>query len=69
MKAAFSFHYKGNPVATTCHGESPWRLDETLVLRPKLHPFPEYDAVEWVLWFENDGNAPSGILSDIWDAD
>ncbi|MBQ2748980.1 MAG: alpha-galactosidase [Clostridia bacterium] len=69
MKAAFSLNYKGNPVATTCHGESPWRLDETLVLRPKLHPFPEYDAVEWVLWFENDGSEPSGILSDIWDAD
>ncbi len=32
-----------------------------------LKHYPEFDAVEWVTWFENTGSKPSKILSRIYD--
>ncbi len=29
--------------------------------------FPEYDAVEWLSWFENTGSEDSKIISELWD--
>ena len=31
--------------------------------------YPDYDACEWVTWFENTGDAPSGIISELNDCD
>ena len=68
MKAAFSFQYGSMEVATTAHGEMPWSLDNKLTVTPKITEYPEFSATEWVLWFENRGEEPSDVISDLWDA-
>lgn len=68
MKAAFSFRYGSVEAATTAHGESPWSLDNRLTVTPKITEYPEFDATEWVLWFENPGEEPSDMISNLWDA-
>lgn len=31
--------------------------------------YPDFDAYEWVTWFENTGNEPTEIISDLYDCD
>ena len=75
----FSFLYNGlsfwslNPaVRTERRGDglvSEYTLPDGLKATNILREYPEFDAYEWVTWFENTGDAPSGILSEVYDCD
>ena len=64
----FSFSYNGRRFEPTGEGHS-WRLDDTLSVTLEATEYKEFNAVHWLLNFENTGSANSGILSDIWDCD
>ena len=66
MKPCFSFIY--NNALFTPPDEGPtWKVDESLTVTMKATEFPEFNAVHWLLYFENTGKKNTGILSDIWD--
>ena len=46
-----------------------YALDDCVRITQKITSYPEADALEWVLYFENVGKDNSPILSDIRDAD
>ena len=60
---AFSFKY-GDRVVTG--GES-MQVDAHLKVTVESVAYPQFDAVEWVLWFENPSAEKSAILSEIRD--
>ena len=68
MKPNFSFVYNGKRFQPTGDGPS-WRLDDTLTVTLEAVEYKEFNAVQWLLHFENPGTTNSGILSDIWDCD
>ena len=51
----------GNTVTTV------YTLDNGLKVTNILTKYPEYDAYEWVNWFENTSDAPTEIISELWD--
>lgn len=66
LAPAYSFLYDGVPVAgndglTTPDGKVRVTMDKK--------EYPDYGAVEWVLWFENISSGDSGTLSEIRDCD
>ena len=67
MKINFSFKYND----TLCNADTnlPTILDEGISVRLVKKEYPEYDAIEWVLYFENNSTENSGIFSDILDCD
>ena len=68
MKPNFSFIYNGTRFQP--NGDGPeWKIDDTLKVTLKAVEYPEFNAVHWLLYFENTGAMNSGILSDIWDCD
>ena len=62
---AFSFKYGDRAVAG---GESV-QVDSRLNVTVETKSYPQYDAVEWVLWFENPSSERSEVLSEIRDGD
>ena len=68
MKPNFSFTYNGKRFQPTGDGPS-WKLDDTLTVTLEATEYKEFNAVHWLLNFENSGSQNSGILSDIWDCD
>ncbi len=67
MKINFSFKYGD----ILCNADSDLTsvLDEGVSVRLEKKDYPEYNAVEWVLYFENNSDKDSGIFSDILDCD
>ena len=61
----FSFSYDGQPVS----GGVSRTVDARLRVTVEKTEFPEADAVEWKLWFENPSAERSGIVSDVCDGD
>ena len=59
----FSFKYGERIVKG---GES-MQVDERLKVTVETKAYPQYDAVEWVLWFENPSTEKSAVLSEIRD--
>ena len=64
-RPAFSFKYGERVVAG---GESV-QVDGRLKVTVESREYPQYDAVEWVLWFENPSAERSAVLGDIHDGD
>jgi len=62
---SFSFKYDGRQISSSESIEVDSRLKVTL----EKKEYPEYNAVEWVLWFQNDSDTNSGVLSEICDCD
>ena len=62
---AFSFKYDGKPVK----GGASLQVDARLKVTVERTEYPDSDATEWVLWFENPSAENSGILSEILDGD
>ncbi len=62
---AFTFKYGGNAVS----GTSSMQVDEHLKVTVESVSYPQFNAVEWVLWFENPSSEKSAVLSDIRDGD
>ena len=68
IKPSFSFMYNGKRFQPDGEGRA-WKIDDTLTVTLKAVEYPEFNAVHWLLEFENPGAANSGILSDLWDCD
>ena len=62
---AFSFKYGERTVA----GSESMQVDGHLKVTVETKDSPQYDAVEWVLWFENPSAEKSAVLSEILDGD
>ncbi len=62
---SYSFTYDGKEVK----GSESHEIDARLKVTVERVDYPEFDATEWVLWFENPSAEKSGILSDIFDGD
>ena len=62
----FSFNYAGRKIT---HKDLHNEKIENLTVTVKTKKYEEYDAEEWVLWFENTGNSNTEIISDICDCD
>ena len=75
MKSNFSFQYNGRPFSRdTVIGESTtfgtvYKPEENICVCMEEREYTVYDAVEWVLHFENKGERNSGLFSDICDCD
>ena len=46
-----------------------YALKDGLCVKNTVKEYPDFDAYEWVTWFENTGSEPSGVISELWDAD
>ena len=62
---AFSFKYGGKRLA----GSASMQVDAHLKVTVESVVYPQFDATEWVLWFENPSAEKSAILSEIRDGD
>ena len=62
---SFSFRYGGRPVS----GGTSMQVDSRLKVTVESTAYPKYDAVEWVIWFENPSSEKSAVLEDIHDGD
>ena len=62
---SFSFKYGDRPVS----GGTSMQVDSRLKVTVESTAYPKYDAVEWVIWFENPSSEKSAVLEDIHDGD
>lgn len=67
MKKAFSFKYDEKPFNPECN--KAYEIESGITITPEVKEYKEYDAAEWVLYFENKSDKNSGIFSDILDCD
>ncbi|MBR1970623.1 MAG: alpha-galactosidase [Clostridia bacterium] len=71
MKSNFSLKYDEkifySETEQGCNGVYALEKDVTVTIRK--NEYSEYDAIEWVLYFENKSGKNSGIISDIFDCD
>ncbi len=75
----FSFKYDGedlnkqNPKTNTTVSENTYTTEylfpDGLKVTNTATFFPEFDAVEYLSWFENTGDEPTKIISEVWDSD
>ena len=75
MNKGFSLKYgdklfksEEQPYQITAIGRQ-YELDKGVTVTMVIREYPEYDAAEWVLYFENTSGKDSEILSDICDSD
>ncbi len=50
-------------------GSDSMAVDDRLSVTAEKTEYPEFNAIEWVLWFENPSQVKSGLLSEIRDID
>ena len=71
MKSNFSLKYDEKILDSefehSCDGV--YELEKGVTVTMQKNEYIEYDAVEWVLYFENKSDKNSGIISDIFDCD
>ena len=75
----FSFKLDGVDISDlACSAESrengseltvTYRFDGGLTVTSRAKKIEGYDAYEWVNYLENESNTPTGIISELWDAD
>ncbi|MBQ6010054.1 MAG: hypothetical protein IJL17_16090, partial [Kiritimatiellae bacterium] len=64
-RPAFSFKYGDRTVT----GSESMQVDAHLKVTVESVAYPQFNATEWVLWFENPSAEKSAILSEIRDGD
>jgi len=69
MKPEFSFNYGEKRCVFSAENNALYEFENGITVCVKSKSYAEYDAVEWVLWFENKSSKNSAIFSDIWDCD
>lgn len=70
MKPNFSFNYDGRKIERgALNQEGAYEVSENVFVTLTEKKIEEYNAVEWVLHFENKSGKKSGIFSDILDCD
>ena len=67
INTGFSFTYDGKRLNFDTSGVH--KIDDNLTVNCVRREFPEYNAADWVIWFENTGNENTKIISDILDCD
>lgn len=67
MKPSFSMKYNEEVFCLECN--KVYELEAGVSITPVIKEYKEYDAIEWVLYFENNSEKESGIISDIFDCD
>ena len=67
MKPEFSFNYGEKRCVFSAENNALYEFENGITVCVKSKSYTEYDAVEWVLWFENKSSKNSAIFSDIWD--
>ena len=65
----FSFNYGDKSFTLEVKGGAVYQLENGVSVKVEERIYKEYDATEWVIYFENASDAPSQIFSDIWDCD
>ncbi len=68
-KDIFSYRLETKKTVNENEIISEYKADDGLKITNILKTYEKYDAVEWVTWFENTGDKPSKILSQINDCD
>ena len=68
MKPNFSFKYAEKEMNFAAMDGSVYELGDGVCVRVEANKHDKFDAVEWVLYFENNGEKNSEIFSDIWDS-
>ena len=66
MKPSYSFKY--NDIQITSNSKI-YELEENITVTMEISEYKEFDAIEWVLYFENKSSVNSGVISDINDCD
>ena len=69
MKPEFSFNYREKRYVFSADKNAKYELESGISVSVEAKSYKEYNAVEWVLWFENRSNNNSAIFSDILDCD
>lgn len=69
MKAEFSFRYGEKQYKLAAVNGAVYEVDDGIAVKVTGKAYEGYDAVEWVLSFENTSKQNSGIFSDILDCD
>ena len=69
MKPEFSFNYGEKRCVFSAENNVAYELESGITVYVESKSYKEYDAVEWVLWFENTSDRNSGIFSHICDCD
>ncbi len=75
MKPNFSFKYNGNLIKSSELNSTDiscgivYDIDKDVTVTAKVNDIAEYNATEWVLYFENKSGTNSGIISEICDSD
>lgn len=69
MKPEFSFNYGEKRCVFSAENNALYELEGGITIQAEARTYPKYDAVEWVLWFENKSDKNSAIFSDILDCD
>ena len=69
MNPEFSFNYGEKPYVFSAENNVAYELESGITVYVESKSYKEYDAVEWVLWFENTSDRNSGIFSRICDCD
>ena len=67
MKPQFSFNYGEKRCVFSAEKHAAYEVDNGITVRVESRAYNAFDAVEWVLWFENRSDDNSAIFSDIWD--
>ena len=71
IKPSFGVKYNGEPLNTDFKHSSDgeYKVESGVTVKMHKNEYSKYDAVEWVLYFENSSGRDSGIFSDILDCD
>ena len=69
MKNGFSFKYGENKYAFTVEANAPQELEKGVYVTAIPREYAEYNAVEWVVYFENKSDKNSEIFSQVNDCD
>ena len=65
----FSFKYNEKTYDFSHFENNRLCIDDTMTVSVEIKEYKEYDAIEWLLYFENNSDKCSGILSEIRDCD
>ena len=68
-KPQFSFNYGEGHFVLTAKENAFYKIDDGITVSVENKAYPEYDACEWVMYFENNAEKNSEIFSDILDCD
>lgn len=69
MKPEFSFNYGEKEYTFAVENGKVYELEKGITITAVAKEYKEYDALEWVLYFENTSDSDSQVISNIFDCD